>query len=135
MLFFDLFRDDPNPVRIKAGERLFRQGDPGDVMYILLTGEVEVTMDGLSIEVSKPGDILGEMAVIDDCPRSATVTARTDCELAVIDKKRFNFLVDETPRFAIDVMRVMARRLKQSDQRLSGSAAGSVPSSAALLRA
>ena len=129
MLFFDLFRNDPNLVKIKAGERLFREGDAGDAMYVLINGEAEVTAGGMSIEVAKAGDILGELALIDGSPRSATVTARTDCELAVIDKKRFHFLVDESPRFAIDVMRVMARRLKQSDQRMSGSSVGSGPAS------
>jgi CRP-like cAMP-binding protein len=121
MLFFDLFRNDPHHVEIKAGEELFREGDAGDVMYVLLAGEAEITAGGLSVDIAKPGDILGEVALIDDSPRSATVTACTDCKLAVIDKKRFHFLVDETPGFAIDVMRAMARRLKQADQRMSGS--------------
>lgn len=131
MLFFDLVRNDPDfvKIKVKAGEQLFREGDAGDVMYVLMAGEAVVTAGGLSIEVCKAGDILGEVALIDDSPRSATVTACADCELAIIDKKRFHFLVDETPHFAIDVMRAMARRLKQADQRLSGSAAGSGPTS------
>ena len=120
MLFFDLFRHDPIFIKVPAGERLFSEGDRGDLMYVLIRGEVEVTMGGLSIEVCHAGDILGEMAVIDDSPRSATVVARTDCEFAEIDKKRFQFLVDESPRFAIDVMRVMARRLRRCDSRLLG---------------
>ena len=127
MLFFDLFRHDPKFVEIKSGTCLFREGDRGDVMYVLIRGEAEVTMGGLSIEVCRSGDIVGEMAVVDGSPRSATVTALADCEFAVIDRKRFQFLVDETPRFAIDVMRVMAQRLKQCDQRLVQAIAGNRP--------
>lgn len=118
MLFFDLFRHDPSFIQIKSGECLFREGEAGDVMYVLISGEAEITMGGLSLDVCRSGDIVGEMAMIDESPRSATVIGRTDCQFAVIDKNRFHFLVDETPRFAIDVMRVMARRLKQVNHRL-----------------
>lgn len=120
MQLFDLFRDDRDLVEIKAGKELMREGDPGDVMYVLMSGEAEITAGGLSVEVAKAGDILGEVALIDDTPRSATVTARTDCKLAVIDHKRFHRLVEENPDFALAVMRSMARRLKQADQRMGG---------------
>ena len=119
MLFFDLFRHDPEFIQVKAGEHLFREGDPGELMYVLIKGQAEIALAGMPIEVCRVGDIVGEMAAVDASPRSATVTACTDCEFAVIDKKRFQFLVDEAPRFAIDVMRVMARRLKRSDQCLA----------------
>jgi len=118
MLFFDLFRHDPSFVHVKSGECLFRQGDAGDVMYVLISGEAEVTMGALLLDVCRSGDIVGELAMVDEAPRSATVTAHTDCQFAVVDKKRFDFLVNESPRFAIDVMRVMARRLKHANQRL-----------------
>lgn len=118
MLFFDLFRRDPEFIKVRAGELLFREGDFGDVMYVLITGEAEIVMSGLPIEVCRSGDIVGEMAVVDGSARSATVVAHTDCEFAVIDKKRFEFLVDEAPWFAINVMRVMANRLKHCNRML-----------------
>ena len=118
MLFFDLFRHDPEFLQIKAGELLFREGDPGDVMYVLVRGRAGIDVPGLPTETCGAGDVVGEMAAVDESPRTATVIAHTDCEFAVIDKRRFQFLVDEAPRFAIDVMRVMARRIKQSNQRL-----------------
>ena len=118
MLSFDLFRNDPDFVRIKKGEPLFNEGDRGDVMYVLISGKAEVAMSGVAIEVCTSGDVVGELACIDGSARAATVTAHTDCEFAVIDKKRFQFLVDESPRFALDVMRVIARRLKECDRRL-----------------
>lgn len=124
MSFMDLVKDDPGlpRVSIKSGERLFREGDVGEAMYVLLVGEVEVSAGGLSVEVCKAGDILGDVALIDDSPRSATVTASTDCEFAVIDKPRFHLLLENEAGFALDVMRSMARRLKQADRRLSGTA-------------
>lgn len=118
MLFFDLFRRDPTFIVVKRGEYLFREGDPGELMFVLISGEAEIMVGDLSIEICNSGDIVGEMALVDGSPRSASVIARTDCEFAVIDRKRFGFLVDETPTFAVDVMRVMAQRLKQCDQRL-----------------
>jgi len=58
------------------------------------------------------------MAMIDDGPRSATVNAKTDCKLLPIDRQRFNFLVQQTPNFAIYVMRVIAVRLRKTDSLL-----------------
>lgn len=126
MSFLDLVRNYPDfpKIALKSGERLFREGDAGDAMYVLLAGEAGVSVGGLSVEVCKAGDILGEVALIDDSPRSATVTASTDCELAVVDKQRFHFLAENRAGFAIEVMRTMARRLKQADYRLSGTAVG-----------
>jgi CRP-like cAMP-binding protein len=118
MLFFNIFRNDPKFLKLSCGDVLFREGDPGDVMYVLLAGQAEITLGGVLIELCNAGTVVGELAVIDGSPRSATVTAHTDCEFAIVDKKRFHFLVDETPQFAISVMRVMAERLKLCDQRL-----------------
>jgi CRP/FNR family cyclic AMP-dependent transcriptional regulator len=119
MLFYSLFRDHPTQRSLKAGEILFSQGDPSDFMYVLLTGSAEILISGTVVETAGPGTIFGEMSVIDGgIPRSATVVATCDSDFAVVDEKRFNFLVDETPRFAVEVMRVMARRLRLTDQNL-----------------
>jgi CRP/FNR family cyclic AMP-dependent transcriptional regulator len=115
MLFFDLFRHDPKLIDLKQGAYLFQEGDPGDLMYVLVEGEATVKIGNQVLEHVGPGDILGEMGVVDHSPRSATVCTTTNCKFAVIDEKRFHFLVDESPQFAIEVMRVMARRLRQSD--------------------
>ena len=63
--------------------------------------------------------IFGEMALIDDEPRSATVIARTDCRLLEVDRRRFEFMVSETPYFALAVMRVMADRLRKANARIA----------------
>lgn len=122
MIFYDLFRNHPKLRSVPASHVLFQQGDPGDFMYVLISGTAEIRVGDVVVEHAERGTIVGEMAVIDKSPRSATVVASTDCSFAVIDERRFQFLVDETPRFAIEVMRVMARRLRQSDQGLAISA-------------
>ena len=119
MLFFDLFRNDPEMVKVQAGHELFHEGDAGTVMYVLITGEATVKIGDFVLEDVGSGAILGEMAVVDGSPRSTTVTAKTDCTFTLIDKKRFRFLVDESPHFAIDVMKVMAQRLRQCDLNLA----------------
>lgn len=113
MLFFDLFRHDPEFLEVASGSTLFKEGDPGDSMYVLIEGKAEITISGVLFEECVPGSFMGEMAVIDGSHRYATVTAKTDCKFAVIDHKRFQFLVDEAPKFAIDIMRVMSHRLKR----------------------
>ncbi len=118
MLFFDLFRHDPEFIEVKHGEVLFRRGDIGEAMYVLIEGEAEIMIDDISFEKCTQGAFMGEMAVIDGSPRYATVIARTDCKFAVINKRRFHFLMDETPGFAVNVLRVMAHRLKKCDLRV-----------------
>ena len=63
---------------------------------------------------------MGEMALIDHGPRSATVTASTDCTLAEIDEKRFLFLVQQTPMFALSVMRLLSQRLRRMNAMIKG---------------
>jgi len=65
------------------------------------------------INIIGPGGILGEMALLDNEPRSTTAIANTDCKLAPVDQRRFTFLVQQTPYFAIQVMQIMAERLRR----------------------
>lgn len=116
MLFYALFRNDPRTVAVRAGAALFRQGDPADLMYVLTVGEARILIAGREVERFRVGGIAGEMALIDHEPRSATVEAVTDCEFVCVDEKRFDFLVTETPGFALGVMRTMARRLRNADK-------------------
>ena len=115
-LFYSLFRDDPRMLAVRAGVKLFRQGEPADLMYVLTTGEARILVGQREVERLLPGAIVGEMALIDREPRSATVEAVTDCEFVCVDEKRFKFLVTETPGFALGVMRVLADRLRNADR-------------------
>lgn len=100
------------------GQIIFREGDPGDQLYIVAEGQVDIMTDGQLLETVNPGGILGEMALIDDKPRSATAVARTDCVLTPIGRRHFLTLVERTPLFALQVMRVMAERLRRTNSRL-----------------
>ncbi|MCB1955664.1 MAG: cyclic nucleotide-binding domain-containing protein [Rhodocyclaceae bacterium] len=123
MLFFDLFRNDPNLVAIPQGQALFDEGEAGAILYVLLSGHASVVQGQSEIERIGPGDIVGEVALLGERPRLARVTALTDCVFAAVDEARFLFLVEETPRFAVEVMRVMARRLGNLAQRTHTQAA------------
>ncbi len=98
-----------------AGQIIFSAGESGDVMFVVKEGEVDVLVGNQVVETIGAGGIFGEMALIDRNPRSASAVAKTDCQLVPIDEARFKFLVQQTPFFAIEVMRVMARRLRQMD--------------------
>ena len=108
----NLFKNADNLEHFAAGTTIFHKGDPGDYMYVVMEGEVDVIADGNYIRTLNPGDIFGEMSLIDDAPRSADTIARTNCVLAPVDERRFLFLVHETPMFALHMLGVMARRLR-----------------------
>lgn len=109
----NLFRSEKDAVSYAAGQTIFSMGDPGDVMYAVQEGEVEIYFNQHLIDTHGPGGIFGEMALIDAGPRSATAIARSDCKVVPITPQRFEFLVQQTPRFAVNVMKVMAERLRK----------------------
>jgi CRP/FNR family cyclic AMP-dependent transcriptional regulator len=116
MVEIHLFRHADDAVALQSGDLLFREGDPGDVMYSVLEGNVELSRNGAVIEDVGPGGILGEMALIDAAPRSATATARTVARVVPVDQKRFKYLVQEHPTFALLVMSIMAERLRRANR-------------------
>lgn len=118
MLFYDLFRHEPKLAPVQAGDYLFREGESGELMYVLITGTAQILVGSKVVEEVEPGGILGEMALIDRALHSASVLATSDCEFACIDQKRFHFLISQTPYFATEVMRIMAHRLRHADQLL-----------------
>jgi CRP/FNR family cyclic AMP-dependent transcriptional regulator len=118
--FLGLFSREPNVVALRPGETLFQKGDLTQHLYVVLSGELRIG-DGNSVyETLSAGGIVGEMALIDHAPRSASVTASTDCTLAQIDEKRFLFIVQQTPMFALNLMRVMSRRLRRMNELVKG---------------
>ena len=116
--FLGLFHDDPDVVFLKPAQELFKKGEPGSHMYVVKSGEVQVVDGNHVFETVSPGGIVGEMCLIGDEPRTATVRAVTEAEVVPIDQKRFLFLVQQTPFFAIRVMRVMSARLKAMNDRV-----------------
>ena len=109
----NMFRHVADVQTFAAGQIIFEEGQTGEVMYVVQSGDVDITLGGQVIDRAAAGDIIGEMALIDQRARSATAIARTDCTLVPIDAKRFMYLVQETPYFALTVMRVMVERLRR----------------------
>lgn len=115
----DLFRHDEHPVQLAEGTELFRAGDTAREMFVLLEGKANVLVGGTVVEEAGPGALLGEMAMIEDAPRVATVIARTPCRLARLDRTRFQYLVQQNPFFAIHVMKVLVERLRNMNARVA----------------
>lgn len=111
-----LFKDAKDIVQAPAGSVLFREGDPADEMYILLTGTVRFSIDGNEIAVCKGGEAFGEMALVDDSPRSATAEVVEAAQLVRIDEARFLQQVSESPAFALKIMRVLVARIRRLNQ-------------------
>jgi CRP-like cAMP-binding protein len=100
----------------KAGEIIFKEGDEAHQLFIIKSGEVRIQSGNRMLAELSTNHIFGEMALIDDAPRSATAMAKTDVELVPISEKQFLFLVSQTPFFALKVMRVLARRLRATNK-------------------
>jgi CRP-like cAMP-binding protein len=110
-LFRSVTECDTHP----AGETIFTSGDASDNMYVVMEGEVDLIINGVVIETVQSGSIFGEMGLIDKGPRSATARARTDCRLVSVDEKRFGFLCQQTPYFALQLIRLLVSRIRKMD--------------------
>jgi CRP-like cAMP-binding protein len=108
----ELFRQEADTLQLAPGDFLFREGDSDEKMYVLLEGEIEVFLGDFVLETAEPGTLIGEMALIDDGPRTANAVAKTACRLAEIDRRRFHFLIQQHPHFATHVMKTLADRLR-----------------------
>jgi CRP-like cAMP-binding protein len=108
----DYFSNLTDLVTFKAGDIIFDAGQPGDVMYAVREGEVEIVHRGQVLEVCKPGEWFGEMALVDGRNRAARALARTDVTLAPVSRQHFLFLVQETPTFALQAMHRLAERVR-----------------------
>ncbi len=113
------FFDKENIKEYQAGEYIFRMGDAADCMFVVLTGKVKIVSGKRVLSIIEKGDIFGDMALIDSSPRSADTRAYSDCRLACIDDYAFRFLVKRMPDFSLDIMRVMANRLRLVNLSLS----------------
>ena len=96
----------------KAGEAIFKEGDAGAEFFVIQSGKVDIRLGNRLLGTLGDHDIFGEMALIDAAPRSATAVAATDVKIVPIGEKQFLFLVSQTPHFALNVMRTLARRLR-----------------------
>jgi CRP-like cAMP-binding protein len=109
----DILRREPDLRSFTQGATIFQAGDPGDSMYAVVDGVVEIRLNGAVIESVSPGGVFGEMGLVEGKPRSAAAVAGTDCTVAVISEKRFLRLVEMAPQFALQMMRVVSDRLRR----------------------
>ena len=112
----EIFSNDPHVEVYPRGDHLFEVGEDGETMYVVIEGEVEISVGDRVQEVVGPGGIFGEMALVEHKGRSANAIVRTDCKVVPITQRRFTYLVQNTPFFAIEVMQTMAARLRRMDE-------------------
>jgi CRP-like cAMP-binding protein len=112
-------------VSIRRGDFVFREGDTADALYIVQRGIVQVIGEGgLIYERVGEGGIVGELAIVDEGTRSASVRAQTRADLIKVDVPGFLNLVASEPEFSRAVMRVMSRRLRMMNRRYGAAIAG-----------
>lgn len=113
MATLDLVGLDEATIPYAAGQTIFAIDDDADRMYIVAEGRVEIRIGDTLLETVQAGGIIGEMALIEHLPRSATAVAVAPTKLSAIDQRRFLYLVQNHPFFALEVMQVLAHRLRQ----------------------
>lgn len=124
-LFGDLSRRElekvaeiTSEITVKAGTVLMRQDAPSHDAVVIVDGEAEISVDGTVVAVVGAGEAVGEMGLLDGEPRSATVTARTDLDIYVIEPRRFRTVLEEVPSIARTLLVTVTKRLRAADRRM-----------------
>ncbi|MGD1897680.1 MAG: cyclic nucleotide-binding domain-containing protein [Phormidesmis sp.] len=108
------YQKDPAPKTFGPGDTVFAAGDIEEILYGVVEGEVELWVDGKLAETIRTGDIFGEGALVhEDSKRFETAIAKTDCQLAYLDKRHFLFVIQQTPMFALEVIKSYSDRLRR----------------------
>jgi CRP-like cAMP-binding protein len=110
----EVFRDSDDLVAFPAGAVVIAEGQEGNHMFVVMEGELSISLEDRLLATAMPGEIVGEMALINSEIRSATVTAKTDCVLVSIDQASFNALLRHVPEFALHVTDMLAARLENA---------------------
>jgi CRP/FNR family cyclic AMP-dependent transcriptional regulator len=110
----EVFKDSDDLVSFPAGAVIIAEGQEGNHMYVVMEGKLSISLEDKLLATAAPGEIVGEMAVINSEIRSATVTAQTDCVLVSIDQGSFNALLRHVPEFALHVTDMLATRLENA---------------------
>jgi CRP-like cAMP-binding protein len=103
-------------ISFAAGTVVFNKGDPGSCMYVVQSGVIEMVIGDKVVEVCGENEAIGFMSMVDGALRSSTARVREACELSLIDQRKFRFMVDEVPNFALYIMGAMARRIRGMGQ-------------------
>lgn len=100
-------------VTIEAGRTIMTQGELGQEFALILSGEADVVKDGNVVATLGAGDYFGEIALLDSVARTASVVAKTDVHLEVIDRRGFNTLLDDLPQLSRSILRGLAQRMAE----------------------
>jgi CRP/FNR family transcriptional regulator, cyclic AMP receptor protein len=107
-------------VDVKEGHELIRQGDVGREMFVIVDGTATVKRNGRKIGTAGPGSAIGELSLLDKGPRTATVTADSDCRVVVLGAREFAGVLDEVPGIAHKIMAALADRIRELDTKIYG---------------
>jgi CRP-like cAMP-binding protein len=102
-------------IDFRAGKTLIKEGSPGREFFVLVDGTAEIRRKGRKIDDAGPGDFFGEMALLTDQPRNATITTTSDVDALVVTARSFRTLLENNPLIALKVMRAVADRLPASE--------------------
>ncbi|MGL5036108.1 MAG: cyclic nucleotide-binding domain-containing protein [Microcystaceae cyanobacterium] len=104
---------------VKSGEVIFREGEQAEILYGLLAGTVALSINGKPIEKLQAGDVFGEGALLhNDKLRASTAIAETDCLLLEVNREHFMFAVQQTPMFALELLKSYSDRLRRVKDKL-----------------
>ncbi len=119
MNLLEVFEGSADLVEFPSQSVLFEEGSEADFMYVVMKGDICLSLHGIVFATASQGSIIGEMALLGSDPRSATAMAVTDCLLAPIDVHSFKLLIQHTPDFALHIMNVLAGRLRRANEALT----------------
>ena len=124
----DIFKETPEPIltdlaslmqqeKLEQGSIIFNEGDHGDCMYIIHSGEVQIHKGTTELAVLSENEVFGELSLLDAETRSATATAKTECILYKIDQQPFYDLIHTRPEISLGIIRILARRLRAQNEK------------------
>lgn len=111
-----VLQKQPEPKLFSAGQVIFKEGEPDDVMYGILEGQVEIVVNGKVVETIDTGEVFGVGVLVGVGYRTYTAIAKIDCKLAFLDRRQFLYAVQETPIFALKVMKSYSERLSRLER-------------------
>jgi CRP/FNR family cyclic AMP-dependent transcriptional regulator len=104
--------------RVLKGTQIMTEGDVGNTMYVILVGTARVTRDGRKLATIGPGDAFGELALLSKGPRTATVVATSEMEVAIISRRQLTGLLEAAPSFARKLLESLADRVRELDKKV-----------------
>jgi len=116
MDLLEVFKDSVDLVEIPANTMIFAEGRAGDKMFVIIEGSVKISLHDKMLAIAGPGEIVGEMALINSEIRSASAATQTDCLMVPIDQSSFDSLLQHVPDFSLHVLNVLATRLHTAYQ-------------------